>query len=144
MVRRLGLERNNHLTYASLALNPRYIKLFLSLLARMVDIWGLRCWFSESVSSVSVLHFSFPLSNLFKAVSMPFPVSNLFKSISDRYRPDRDPVGLITVRYRFRQNAKWFHTSSCWEDDPNWCLVLCVYFDTSYDHRETLKFVYVQ
>ena len=25
MVRRLGLGKNNHLTYASLALNPRYI-----------------------------------------------------------------------------------------------------------------------
>ena len=28
MVRRLGLGKNNHLTYASLALNPRYSLLF--------------------------------------------------------------------------------------------------------------------
>ena len=28
MVRRLGLGKNNHLTYASLALNPRFIMLF--------------------------------------------------------------------------------------------------------------------
>ena len=28
MVRRLGLGKNNHLTYASLALNPRYPKWF--------------------------------------------------------------------------------------------------------------------
>ena len=32
MVRRLGLGKNNHLTYASLALNPRYD------IARQIDI----------------------------------------------------------------------------------------------------------
>ena len=30
MVRRLGLGKNNHLTYASLALNPRYLVMFYS------------------------------------------------------------------------------------------------------------------
>ena len=37
--------------------------------------------------------------------------SILLKSTSDRYRPDRIPVGPITVRYRFKHNANWgnFH-----------------------------------
>ena len=34
------------------------------------------------------------------------PASILHKSISDRYRSDRVPVGPITVRYRFKQNAR--------------------------------------
>ena len=33
------------------------------------------------------------------------PVSIQLKSISDRYWPDRIPVGPITIRYRFKQNA---------------------------------------
>ena len=32
------------------------------------------------------------------------PVSILHKSIKDSYRPDRYPVGPITIRYRFKQN----------------------------------------
>ena len=31
-----------------------------------------------------------------------FPDGILLKSISDRYRPDRNPVGPITARYRFK------------------------------------------
>ena len=34
-------------------------------------------------------------------------VSILIKSISGCFRADRIPVGQITVRYRFRQNAIW-------------------------------------
>ena len=30
------------------------------------------------------------------------PTSILLVSISDRYRPDRNPVGPITVQYRFK------------------------------------------
>ena len=33
------------------------------------------------------------------------PRSILLESTSDRYRPDRNPVRPITVRYRFKQNA---------------------------------------
>ena len=40
-------------------------------------------------------------------LASPFPANILLKSISDRYRPDRYPVGPITVRYRFKQNASW-------------------------------------
>ena len=35
------------------------------------------------------------------------PASILHKSISDRYRPDSNAVGPITVRYRLKQNASW-------------------------------------
>ena len=35
------------------------------------------------------------------------PASILLKSISGHYRPDRIPVGPITARYRFKQNAGW-------------------------------------
>ena len=41
MVRRLGLGKNNHLTYASLALNPRYDMLVCQL--------DLSCWYLGNV-----------------------------------------------------------------------------------------------
>ena len=34
------------------------------------------------------------------------PLSILLKSISDRYRPERIPVGPITVRHRFKKNVR--------------------------------------
>ena len=35
------------------------------------------------------------------------PIGILLKSILDRYLPDSNAVGPITVRYRFKQNASW-------------------------------------
>ena len=47
----------------------------------------------------------------YKVATTSFPASILLKSISDRYWPDSIPVGPITVRYRFKQNASWVSTS---------------------------------
>ena len=40
---------------------------------------------------------------------------NLLKSILDSYRPDRIPVGPITFRYGFKNNAIWVNdnTNDC-------------------------------
>ena len=50
MVKRLGLGKNNHLTYASLALNPRYVKhteiLVNYFFVVVVDVVLLVCFFS--------------------------------------------------------------------------------------------------
>ena len=40
-----------------------------------------------------------------KLLAPYIPVSTLHKSTSDRYRPDRIPVGPITVRCGLKQNA---------------------------------------
>ena len=36
-----------------------------------------------------------------------FPAIIMLKFITDRYRPARNPVGQIAVRYRLKQNASW-------------------------------------
>ena len=46
----------------------------------------------------------------FSHLVMSFPASILHKSISDRYRPDSNAVGPITVRYRLKQNASWVYS----------------------------------
>ena len=37
MMRRLGLGKNNHLTYASLALNPRYIYIIKQIAGQLIQ-----------------------------------------------------------------------------------------------------------
>ena len=54
-----------------------------------------------------------------KLHAIPTAASQYSAIISDRYRPDRNPVGPITVRYRFKQNTSWappaYFKSSCTE-----------------------------
>ena len=54
MVRRLGLGKNNHLTYTSLALNPRY-RVFLHSLSFVFSL-KLACDFGFQCTSYSIKH----------------------------------------------------------------------------------------
>ena len=76
MVRRLGLGKNNYLTYASLALNPRCV---------IGDEKG-----RKSRDSL---------------VSNGLQVSILYKSTASRYRPVRVADGPKTACYRFIKTA---------------------------------------
>ena len=57
MVRRLGLGKNNHLTYASLALNPRYVQKDISKLSPFVSWPGIMInpqWLKVPMSSTNI------------------------------------------------------------------------------------------
>ena len=58
MVRRLGLGKNNHLTYNSLALNPRYIHWFLKNVQRTKPMHWTDCTNAQASHILSV--FTYP------------------------------------------------------------------------------------
>ena len=59
----------------------------------------------------------FPRTSLSSVIGRPHnvvsihPANILLKSVLDRYRPDRNAVGPITIRYKFEQNANWLQAA---------------------------------
>ena len=70
-------------------------------------------WVNTVLTPQSLFYVSFNVCSLL--------VSILLKSRSDWYRSVRIPVGLITVRYGFKQNASW--VCSCMKSKWSFCFV---------------------
>ena len=55
----------------------------------------------------SIIRWPVPSKNISYDQQQDHTSEQLLKSKSDRLQPDMIPVGLIAVRYRFKQNASW-------------------------------------